>query len=109
MKRTAQKSAARLKAKDHQKLWRIVDGAVASAFNDHPDYLTEHGQQKAVESISKRVVGALVGVYAESLADHGHGHACGGSFAMSELRPVLKRARKGGGGSAPSPAGQAND
>ncbi|HMT45492.1 MAG TPA: hypothetical protein PKE59_00090 [Novosphingobium sp.] len=50
-----------MKAEDHQLLWRLVEGAVVDAFRSHPDYLTPRGDDRAVESITKRVVGQLVG------------------------------------------------
>lgn len=54
-------SRAQVKHRDHKKLWRMVEGAVVDAFRSHPDYLTAHGDRAAVESITKRVVGTLVG------------------------------------------------
>ena len=45
--------------------WRIVDGAVADAFNHHPEYLTPSGKARARQSIVKRVTGALNGYAAE--------------------------------------------
>lgn len=54
-------SPALLKRKDHQRLWRMVEGAVADAFNVHPVYLTAKGRHAAVESLTKRVVGNLIG------------------------------------------------
>ena len=50
-----------MKYQDHQRLWRMVEGAVADALISHPDYVTERGADLAVESITKRVVGQLVG------------------------------------------------
>ena len=52
---------AAMKHEDHARLWRMVEGAVRDAFNSHPSYLTDHGAQSAVESVTKRVVGTLVG------------------------------------------------
>lgn len=49
---------------DYHQLWRIVDGAVADAFAMHPDYLSLKGQSLrggAQQSITKRVVGAIMG------------------------------------------------
>ena len=60
-KRSLKHSRARVKQKDHQRLWRMVEGAVLDAFKSHPDYLTDIGAPVAVESITKRVVGTLVG------------------------------------------------
>lgn len=53
----------------YRQLWRLVDGAVADCFNNHPDYLTERGQhyRAARRSLTKRVVGAVLG-YAEQSA-----------------------------------------
>jgi hypothetical protein len=39
--------------------WRVIDGAVADAFNHHPDYLTPRGHALARASIVKRVTGAI--------------------------------------------------
>lgn len=50
-----------MKAPDHHRLWRLVEGAVVDALQAHPDYLTPKGGRSAVESITKRVVGQLVG------------------------------------------------
>lgn len=50
-----------MKHADHLRLWRLVEGGVYDAFRAHPDYLTDHGRARAVESITKRVVGQLVG------------------------------------------------
>lgn len=60
-RRSSLKSPARMKRQDHQRLWRMVEGAVIDALQSHPDYLTPKGEQSAVESITKRVVGQLVG------------------------------------------------
>lgn len=50
-----------MRRQDHGALWMLVEGAVADAFNCHPDYLTDAGKRSAIESITKRVVGQLVG------------------------------------------------
>lgn len=73
---------------DHRRLWRMVEGAVLDALACHPDYLTDKGRRSAVLSITKRVVGQLVG--------HGKG--------------ALRRGRLGGcqgegNANAPVPAG----
>lgn len=45
----------------YAQLWKIVDGAVADAFNNHPRYLAHTVSRKVVRtSINKRVVGALL-------------------------------------------------
>lgn len=54
-------SSAFMKQREHQQLWRLVEGAVVDAFINHPDYLTERGTAHAVESVTKRVVGQIVG------------------------------------------------
>jgi len=46
---------------EHSRLWRLVEGGVVDAFTMHPDYLTPAGNASAVRSITKRVVGQLVG------------------------------------------------
>ena len=45
----------------YRELWRVVDGAVADAFNMHPEYLSAQASPRVVRrSINKRVVGALL-------------------------------------------------
>lgn len=53
----------------YRQLWRVVDGAVTDALNQHPDYLTDRGlmHENCRRSITKRVVGAVMG-YAEQSA-----------------------------------------
>jgi hypothetical protein len=48
-------------------LWRVVDGAVADALLQHPEYLTPAGRVACQRSITKRVTGAVFG-YAEQSA-----------------------------------------
>lgn len=45
----------------YRQLWRVVDGAVTDAFAQHPDYLTDKGEQSARMSVVKRVTGAVHG------------------------------------------------
>lgn len=66
IRRPSPRSAARMKAADHRRLWLLVEGAVTDALQTHPDYLTPKGAQSAVESITKRVVGQLVGHASEA-------------------------------------------
>lgn len=47
-------------------LWKIVDGAIADAFNRHPDYLTPKGKRSARISINKRVTGTVLSFAEES-------------------------------------------
>jgi hypothetical protein len=54
----------------YRALWRVVDGAVADAFNQHPDYLTEKGRRSARRSIVKRATGALYGFACEAASQH---------------------------------------
>lgn len=60
-RRASARSPAYMAAAEHRRLWRMVEGAVVDAFMAHPDYLTAKGAHSAVESITKRVVGNLVG------------------------------------------------
>lgn len=64
--RSSKPSRAAMKRADHRRLWRMVEGAVADAFRSHPDYLTERGRRAAVESVTKRVVGTIVGAAQET-------------------------------------------
>ena len=61
VRRPSKRSPAVMKHADHLRLWRLVEGAVVDAFLSHPSYLTDHGAQSAVASVTKRVVGQLVG------------------------------------------------
>jgi len=46
----------------YQRLWRVVEGAVADAFAQHPEYLTAVGARGrcARLSVTKRVTGAVL-------------------------------------------------
>lgn len=46
----------------YRELWMIVEAAIFDALDRHPDYLTEHGRDKALASIAKRVVGSLLNI-----------------------------------------------
>ncbi len=61
LQRTPVGDMSRARHADHQRLFRMVEGAVMDAFQAHPTYLTRYGQRNAVRSITKRVVGTLVG------------------------------------------------
>lgn len=61
VRRASPRSPSYMAADEHRRLWRMVEGAVLDAFTAHPDYLTAKGAHSAVESITKRVVGNLVG------------------------------------------------
>lgn len=52
----------------YRQIWRVVDGAVASAFAAHPDYVAPGKPLSVVRnSITKRVTGAITG-YADQSA-----------------------------------------
>lgn len=52
----------------YKQLWRVIDGAVADCFAQHPEYLHPNRHERRVRSsIVKRVVGAVHG-YAEQSA-----------------------------------------
>jgi len=53
----------------------MVEGAVVDAFTCHPEYLTGAGRHAAVGSITKRVVGTLVG-HADELRKEGRLGGC---------------------------------
>lgn len=61
LNRPSARHPAFVKHRDHGRLWRLVEGAVVDAFRSHPGYLTAAGNRSAVQSITKRVVGQLVG------------------------------------------------
>ncbi|PID95791.1 MAG: hypothetical protein CSA85_00530 [Alphaproteobacteria bacterium] len=61
LRRPSVRHPAVLKHRDHGRLWRLVEGAVVDAFHSHPDFLTIAGHRSAVQSVTKRVVGQLVG------------------------------------------------
>lgn len=75
-RRASDRSPAKVKHADHLRLWAIVEGAVVDAFNCHPEYLTERGHRSAVESVTKRVVGQLVGVASVVREDGRLGASC---------------------------------
>ena len=50
----------------------MVEGAVVDAFRNHPDYLTISGHRSAVQSVTKRVVGQLVGHAKQAQGAVGH-------------------------------------
>lgn len=60
-KRPPQKSSAQ-----YATIWKLVDGAIADAFNAHPEYLNKEVSEARVRtSICKRVTG-IVTSYAET-------------------------------------------
>lgn len=61
MKHKRKTKSLRTAPKAHGQLWRVVDGAVADAFNCHPDYLARASRELTVRnSIVKRVVGGIL-------------------------------------------------
>lgn len=52
--------------KAYRQLWRIVEGAVADALTNHPDYVPAHRRTIAARSITKRVVGSVLGYAAQA-------------------------------------------
>lgn len=44
----------------YHQLWSVVDGSVADALKQHPDYLTPKGVRSARTSIVKRVTGTVL-------------------------------------------------
>ena len=51
----------------YNQLWRIVDGAVADAFHQHPDYINPSVPLRKIRgAIVKRVTGSLSGYVAEA-------------------------------------------
>lgn len=53
----------------YQQLWHVVSGAVADAFNRHPNYLTKSGQKYARASIVKRVTGTVLSFAVQATAE----------------------------------------
>ena len=92
-------SAGQQKSAGYRQLWGIVEGSVADAFKNHPDYLTPRGQRSATVSIVKRVTGTILG-FAEQSAQ-GRGNP-----AANEDR-VSKPAPQASGGYASEAAGGA--
>ena len=51
----------------YRQLWRVVDGAVADAIAQHPEYIALGAQKRVVrQSIVKRVTGAVLGYAVEA-------------------------------------------
>lgn len=106
LQRTPDRHPAAVKHADHQRLWRMVEGAVADALRSHPEYLTEQGRRCAVASITKRVVGNLAGHAKQTLAG-GRLGGCSAAQSTSEgaAGMGLLRPHSGGpGGIRPAPA-----
>lgn len=78
-----------MRAAEHRRLWRMVSGAVRGTFNAHPDYLTGYGRDHATNSITKRVVGQLVGHAKEART----GTRAGGSRGDGGVLPARRAGR----------------
>ena len=112
LRRPSRKDSAFLKNADHALLWNLVEGAVADAFRSHPDFLTNKGRQTVVRSVTKRVVGQLVG-YAKQTLRRGRFGDCSGqgiNKARRDLGSPVEGEAKGGGQNSPDrPALTATD
>ncbi|MCW1920847.1 hypothetical protein NX862_18975 [Rhodobacter sp. KR11] len=103
-RRLSRRHPAFVRYEDHQKLWALVEGAVADALRTHPDYLTARGAQLAAGSITKRVVGQLVGHAKETLAGGRLGdRRPEGAFQDADGNPSLHQG-EGEAGRVDSPA-----
>lgn len=86
---------------EHVRLWRMVEGAVVDALRQHPDFITEKGRQSLVASVTKRVVGNLLG-HAQQTLRGGRLGGCssGGAILVGALGDqVLQRPGQAGSGS----------
>lgn len=93
-----------LRHQDHQRLWALVEGAVLDAFLAHPDYLTARGAQLAAGSITKRVVGQLVGHAKQTLAGGRLGGCWPEGVAKGATGSFPEHTRKADAGRANPPA-----
>lgn len=84
---------------NYHQLWRLVDGAVADAFANHPEYLSGEREEWIVrQSINKRVVGTILGYAEEVWGRSGNAPSCagmaaeiaGGSWVVSPAYAVCK-------------------
>lgn len=89
-----------MRAEDHRLLHRIVEGAVRDALSTHPEYLTSAGQAWAVQSITKRVTGQLVGYHKGTQAGGRHAASCAGA------RDTPRGSQRGAAGAAPRNPGK---
>lgn len=98
-RRLSRKHPAFTRHADHQRLWALVEGAVIDTFRSHPDYLIDRGAKLAAGSITKRVVGQLVGHAQQTLAG-GRLGGCrpdGGTRTASGCPPVSRGEGQAGG------------
>lgn len=59
------KAPSQKDAKLYQRLWVVIDGAVADAFNQHPEYLARK-RYTVQQSVVKRVTGAVMAEYKDT-------------------------------------------
>jgi hypothetical protein len=98
LRRPSRKDSAFVKNADHARLWNLVEGAVVDAFTSHPNFLTDKGRQTVVRSVTKRVVGQIVG-YAKQTLRGGRLGDCsrsGSNKAPDSSNPVVKAGDEGG-------------
>ena len=48
---------SRISDDQHEKLKRVIRGAIKDAMNMHPDYLTDKGRRSMARSLEKRLLG----------------------------------------------------
>lgn len=106
LRRPTRKDIVFLNHADHVRLWKLVEGAVVDAFTSHPDYLTDKGRSTVVRSVTKRVVGQLVGHAKRTLRG---GRVCdcqcrgASNKAPDDSSAVAKARANGAGDSTASP------
>lgn len=76
-----------MKNADHVRLWNLVEGAVVDAFQAHPDYLTDKAAKVVVRSVTKRVVGQIIGHAKQTLRGGRLGDCRGQSVLDAAPRP----------------------
>jgi hypothetical protein len=51
---------------EYRQLWRLIDGAILDALNQHPNYVAPEVRRRVRQAIAKRAVGAVMGHAAEA-------------------------------------------
>lgn len=77
--------------RSYSRLWRIVDGAVADAFNQHPEYLKGARRSVVQNSITKRVTGAVMGFASEQARGRSGSQSSGCTGEDGALTPLPAR------------------
>lgn len=77
--------------RSYSRLWRIVDGAVADAFNQHPEYLKGARRSVVRNSITKRVTGAVMGFASEQAKGRSGSQSSGCDGEDGVLPPLPAR------------------